>query len=615
MSTNPVSMLVVGLILCLIGGLGAGLIKTVGGSVTVSRTTWETPEGHRQAGQLFVPENATADTPAPAVVIAHGGSLNSEYPAQHYIELARRGYVVHSIDMYGHGNSDTVDDESAYRGLYDGVQYVAALPHVDRAGIGITGNSNGAFAVSEAVALDDEAERPLISSALYVVNDPVMVEGQAIASFIPESNRDYVDIYGGRDVGVAAAQYDVTFHRVVLEDGTVSAPRDFLHQDVAQSFLHFGRNPAGLEFRDSHTLHREDVGGEEVIRVLYDRPILHPWSLLSPGVAGDGIEFFQASLPAPDPLGPDDQIWLWKTFFSAIGIAGLFVFMTGVVLAVLRTRGFGTLRADGPVTPRAVDRRGRIWLWGGLSATAVFAMGTFVPVFWIASALAPGFFRQTASFALASWSLLVALFTFLVLFLNYRRYARDRGLDLREQGVVLTNGATWRTLALGVFAPVCMYVVVLLVHHLFGTGLHVWTILNFHAFGADTALEAVKYLPFFLAFSVALSIATNVFNHVRISGREWIDVAVLAFFNTLGAILLLVLALGYFVATGNTPLDSVGFAVFTPLNVVINVLAIVPIATVLSRVVYRATRNPYLPAVAMGIVATVMTASTALTAA
>ncbi|MEU9886922.1 hypothetical protein [Sphaerisporangium sp. NPDC051011] len=610
---NPASVLVIALILCLVGGVGASLIKTVGNSVTVKQISWETPSGHLLAGQLFIPKNATADTPAPAVVAAHGGSLNSEYPDQYYIELSRRGYVVYSIDMYGHGRSEATEPQYMYNGLYEGVQYLATLPYVNQSGIGITGNSNGAFAVDMAVMLDSAAEKPLITSALYVVNDPTMVEGQAFGAFLQESNKKYFNVFGSRDVGLITAQYDVTFNRVVREDGTVSAPRDYLHQHVVQSFLNFGKDPSGLEERDSHTIYKENIGGREAIRVLYDEPIIHPWSLMDSGVASDSLEFFDKSLPAPEPIAYDNQIWQWKTFFSVIGIIGLFMFLVSFILVMLRTKAFRVLKAEGPVQIREVGLGGKIWLWTGMSVAALFGGISFEIVYWVSAIHKPSFFTQGASFSMGAWALACALFILLILFVNYRTYAKKNGLDLREQGVVLAKGTVWKTVSLGVLATASTYAIVFLVDYFFRTDFHFWTVLWFNTFQADKILESLKYLPFLLVFYITLSIATNVFNYIRIGKREWVNLLINVVFNTLGALLLVAFVYIFFVVTGNTPLDEMGIAVFTPVNAAIIVIAIVPIATIITRLVYKATRNPYLPAIAVSIIVTVMTCTRALT--
>ena len=95
--------------------------------------------------------NATAKTPAPAIVTSHGWYNNREMQDMNFVEYARRGYVVMSIDMYGHGNSDTLytpEIAPHATGMTDAVKLMAALPYVDKTKIGITGHSNGARAAN-----------------------------------------------------------------------------------------------------------------------------------------------------------------------------------------------------------------------------------------------------------------------------------------------------------------------------------------------------------------------------------------------------------------------------------------------------------------------------------
>ena len=133
--------------------------------------------------------------------------------------------------------------ENNANGMYDAVQMMAGLPFVDASRIGVTGHSNGALASRTAVLLDNEAETPLIAAALLVSNDAVYKNDED----------QYYNMFGSRDAGIVACQYDEFFHRVKQADGSRSAPRDYIHQATAQSFLHFGQDPTGLEARSSYT--------------------------------------------------------------------------------------------------------------------------------------------------------------------------------------------------------------------------------------------------------------------------------------------------------------------------------------------------------------------------
>lgn len=55
--------------------------------------------------KLYTPKTATAETPAPDVLLLHGYQNDHETCAAYAIELARRGAVVPCLDEYGHGST------------------------------------------------------------------------------------------------------------------------------------------------------------------------------------------------------------------------------------------------------------------------------------------------------------------------------------------------------------------------------------------------------------------------------------------------------------------------------------------------------------------------------
>src|ERR1035438_287669 len=151
--------LAVALLLCLASTLGAYFVQTNGGTVTVKDLRWETPSGKLMSALLFVPDNATAKTAAPAIVTSHVWYNNREMQDMNFVEYARRGYVVMSMDMYVHGNSDVLyATQIATRatGMTDAVELIASLPYVDKTRIGVTGHSNGARAANFAVDDDNK---------------------------------------------------------------------------------------------------------------------------------------------------------------------------------------------------------------------------------------------------------------------------------------------------------------------------------------------------------------------------------------------------------------------------------------------------------------------------
>ncbi|MDR1218853.1 MAG: dienelactone hydrolase family protein [Treponema sp.] len=175
----------------------ASLAQTDFGRITVTSGFFETivpdgPAGNNMAGRiaykLYVPKGVDAANSAPAVLVMHGYQNDRETSAAYSIELARRGIVALSIDLYGHGyttpgmkgrgwgahkltnldktvsgpqrflimmtfsvldffrpdisqgvTDSSMGGEAAYR-------FLEALPFVDRSRIGVTGHSMGTWA-------------------------------------------------------------------------------------------------------------------------------------------------------------------------------------------------------------------------------------------------------------------------------------------------------------------------------------------------------------------------------------------------------------------------------------------------------------------------------------
>ena len=67
MKKNAKFWVAVALVLCLISSVGASIFQTDFGSVVYHDMTFVTESGHELDALLLVPENATAENPAPAI--------------------------------------------------------------------------------------------------------------------------------------------------------------------------------------------------------------------------------------------------------------------------------------------------------------------------------------------------------------------------------------------------------------------------------------------------------------------------------------------------------------------------------------------------------------------
>jgi pimeloyl-ACP methyl ester carboxylesterase len=594
--------LILSLVLILVSAFGASLVQTVGGSVTIKDLKWETSSGRAISALLFKPAGATDEAPAPAVVVSHGWWNNREMQDANYVELARRGYVVVSIDMYGHGNSDALPADELQvggTGMYDAVKLVAELPYVDHDRIGVSGHSNGARAANFAVAIDNEAEKPLISSVFLVDNEAMYTD----------KDKAFANNYGTRDVGLVADQYDEFFFRSYGE--TVTPPREFATTANAQSFLYFGEEP-GAEVREPGQYYTQDIDGVEAIRVLYTPPQTHPWGTISSGTVADQLDFFEASFGAPQAIDSHAQVWQLKEAFTTIGLVGFGIFLVAFARALLALRPFTRLRLE--QAPAMVDpgRTGRIWFWGGLVVSALVSGASYIwlsQAEWLSSIAYSGSpeVPQGAVFFIAFWAAVNGVAGLIIMGVSYLAFGRKNGVDLRTSGVL----PGWRNLGLGVLLALvttaAAFAIVFLVDYFFKTDFRLW-VLAVKWFSPDKIGYALFVLPLFLIYFVANSIALNSFNRFAIAGREWVNTAVLALFNSLAPIVLVVVQYVTFASSGELVPGFGGiFSIW-----LFPVIVILAVAAVISRKLYRATGNPYIAGVLNAAVVALVSASNSL---
>ncbi len=602
--------LILSLALMLVSAIGASVVQTNAGQVTVKDLRWETSNGQLMSALLFKPAGATVDNKAPAIVVSHGWWNNREMQDANYVELARRGYVVLSIDMYGHGNSDYLnyaDLAANGTGMYDAVKLIADLPYVDTAKIGVSGHSNGARAANFSVAIDNAADTQLIAAVLLVDNDGVYTDAA--------NDNAYFNMYGARDTGIVADQYDEFFFRSYSAEGAaLTPPREYIGTPNAQSFLNYGADPSSLtgDKRVNDTVYTDGEGG--AMRVVYTPAQTHPWGTISSTTVGNQIAFFEQAFGAPTPMAAGAQVWQVKEVFTTFGLIGFGIFLLAFARYLLTFRSFAGLAAA-PVEAVALRGRGANgWFWGGLVVSALFSGLSYV---WlsqqafmggIAFNIVPSIFTQGAVFFIATWAAINGVFAIIVMTLSYLLFGRKNGASLRGNGVL----PGWRTVlhSLGLAATVvaAAYLIVFILDFFFKTDFRLWVI-AVKAFTPDKLWIGLLYVPFFLVYFVANSVAINGFNRFAVRGKEWINTAILALVNALAPIILVVAQYTTFANTGELIPGFGGiFSIW-----LFPVIVILAVTAVTSRKIYRATNNPYIGGFISALVVTLISVTNTLT--
>ncbi len=500
----------IALVLCLVGMVGASLVQTSGNKVIIKEMSWESPSGHQLSAYLFKPPTASKQTPAPAVVTIEGWYNNKEMQDLYSIELARRGYVVLALDMHSHGNSESLSPEELYDGAVgvDGaVRLLADLPYVDVSRIGVTGHSSGGTACNMAVALDNEREIPLIKSVLQQAGD-----------WQDDTGGDHSGDYGARSVGIIASEYDDFYFGTYDDAGNMlTNPRQFFETEGAKKFLNFNENGFTGE-AVSGKYYTKAFDNETSYRVIYRPTMPHAFVPFSISCVDYAIDYFETTLGAPRPLAAGNQIWVWKTFFNAVGLIGFFIFMYSFTLAMLETPLFAVLRSDALVQPRpAADTKGNLWFWGSLILGAIFSGFSFMVCMNTIYSTTTEWFTQTGPLTLGVWAAACGIFALIIMGLFYVTYGKQRGWSAKETGVFISWEKLWKTVLLAVITIVVSFNLVFFAQYFFMTDFRFY-VLAVKTFGPDKVVLALKYLPFFLLFYVVNSISVNCFNYNTIGG-------------------------------------------------------------------------------------------------
>jgi len=364
----------------------------------------------------------------------------------------------------------------------------------------------------------------------------------------------------------------------------------------AQSFLHFGIDPAGLETRNSDTMYRETIDGEDTIRIIYRPAIIHPWSHFSTQSTYDTIEFFQETLGAPNAMAPSNQIWTVKEAFNFVGLIGFLLFIVAFAVLMVFTPFFSSLRSEEVVQPIQANNKGKAWFWGSLVACALFAMIVYLPI--LTKTINATFVSQPQTFAIACWSAACGLFTILVMILFYRLHAKKNGVDLAERGVKITLPNLAKTVLLAIIVVSVSYTWVFFADYFFKSDFRLWT-LAFKAFNPNLLFTSLfPYLPLFLVYFVAASMATNCFNHNQVGGKHnWVNTLIVSLFAGAPAIIMLAIQYGTYFNTNHMAWMQTSFAGSNPPMYILwlfPLVLVLPATTAMSRVIYKVTRNPYL---------------------
>lgn len=514
-----------------IGSLSAHWVQTAGG-ITIKDLRFSGDDGQALSALLYIPEGVTAETPAPGILAVHGYINSREVQSPFAIELARRGYVVLSLDQSGHGYSEGPAFSHGFGGPA-ALRFLRSLDIVDVDNIGLEGHSMGGWTVLAAAAAMPDAYQSMV------------LQGSSTGSgFAAEGNPEWP-----RNVSVVFAQYDEfapTMWGVAKGSQVASSEKLqtlFGVSTAVEVGRVYGSVPAGTA------------------RVLQNPPVTHPGNHISHTAVAHALDWFALTLVGGNP-DVQTQIWFIKELGTLMAFVGLVLLVLAAAKQYLQLPVFQPLAVQ--TRQSAWDNRGAKW-WGLAIAGALIPVISFYPIFSLGSAFFPG--NALLPQSISNQVLLWALFNGVVLSV-IGIWVKGRTLSLQTRPLL--------SLVLALLVVATTYVAVLVVDFLFKTDFRFWFV-GLKRMNLDQFKSFLAYLPLFAIFFVLLgrSLHTGLSVATDSESRErWSNMAILAG----GFFVFLVLQYGSLFVTGRllTPAESLNTIVmiqFVPLLLIVSLIS------------------------------------------
>ncbi len=607
-------------------------------------------KGEVKSGILFVPKDASADNKKPGVVLTHGYLNNRELQLPNAIELARRGFVVLTIDREGHGNYNNEDNANAMmatKGLYESAKYLYNLDYVDQSKIGISGHSMGGFTTAMALVTDMSSQtitlnrKSVIADGYHIIKAGLM---QGWSSFMGAAS----DV----SVGLLKASDDEFFFNSKDLNGNPTISRNFLHSVGAANFVKM--NTSGLTEINVTNCARyvngsivEKVPGEAVgqpFRAIYEADEIHPlnhWSIPS---TSHVLDFFYGAFGTPNGhiyIAEGRQTWVVKEMFSFIGmlsllsliIPGVSLLLTIPFFSSLKKKRVTTVNADGTLARReiAVTKEtiesekkplkkwySHLFFWIPAVACTIFA-GLSIQKFcneWGEKIFSHSqLFPQDTTNWVSVWAAACGIFSILVILLAYTiKYCINRyRVSIGKEEIDNANpfetakassiGNALKTVLLAVLVVFGLYLIVFVNWKAWTVDFRLWTLV-IKVFDVPTMLPTmVRYMGFFGIYYILSGIANQTYRAKNLP--DWATIAINSLFNVFGLVLVIAIQYGTFKATGVLWQGNMalGYIVLFP------TIGVLIFATIISRLIYKKTGNIWLGSLINTILWTIVTVS------
>ena len=543
---RPIILLMV-LLLLLFGCMCiANGIQTDHGRVDVAYGNIETDVGDITF-KLYVPETATAENPAPGVLLLHGYQNDHETCAAYAIELARRGAVVMSLDEYGHGSSTAgllnrgyvnhrvkvnfgedseadgtfveIGSTKRYRLLmnFSNLSFFDEHYVKDSDGNTIADSSCGGIAAYAVLAAMDNVDASRLALSGHSMGT---WSSWSVAAAFSGMNVQGVDISPKATVLQCGelfreSAYDsenISFNNVLLlqslydefsyfRDYQNFVDDDVLHSDLRAEFLGCDNADAAWDT----TFGSFEDGSARRMELLETN---HRLATHHKGGLSVALDWFDEALDLNTDLSSTDLVYMTKEVLVFIAMMAAIAAMLPLMELLLRTEFFSSVAQ--PLPPEAGILPKKRW-WKNAAITMLLAGATFPFMTQLGHALFPfpeKIFRMTIGNGFLCWYLLLIGIMLVTTSLSVRKAKKAGKVSWHELGLATAKKPrrlSWTLCGKSAFLTLCMlglmYVLVLLCQTMFKLDFRfIWPF--FKTFTAQRFGQFLVYVPFFALFFI-----------------------------------------------------------------------------------------------------------------
>lgn len=295
------------------------------GNVKIEEIQIAGDNGTSYTGLMYIPANATNETPAPALLTLMGASGNARNHEVYAVEYARRGFVVLSVDNCGSGDSTydkSIEDISKTNNPKAFWEYLMTCPFVDKERTVINGHSVGSTGALHLAAWYNPTVCVPIDGFMGVV-DPKhgMHYTGNICAINGDADNQNID------------KYLAPLGKLFQKDERIVIEGEFEYNKLYGSF---------------------EEGNAKILNMVHSG---HEDAMISAEGMQVQLDFVQKCMEVPNPIEGSDQIWLWK---DILGLLGMLTFaFTLIALAVVlidQVKWFESIKQP---MPRNIGLRGK----------------------------------------------------------------------------------------------------------------------------------------------------------------------------------------------------------------------------------------------------------------